>query len=145
MIDYEVNIFDMQLKTKKKSSEEIKKMIIKQFWKLDSKLNESDYELNYEYKYFTVKCSNRDASIEDPYRIKNRRKYEKLSGEQIRFLKQLLCKDESKKSIISRIYRVSPSTLSSIKNTNDYTIFQLPRRNLSKINDKDKVQFLKPF
>ena len=47
MIDYEVNVFDMQLITKKKSSEEIKKMIIKQFWKLDSELNESDYELNY--------------------------------------------------------------------------------------------------
>ena len=69
MIDFEANIFDMQLITKKKLSEEIKKMIIKHFWKLDSELNESDYELNDESKYFTIKYSNKDASIEDPYRI----------------------------------------------------------------------------
>ena len=56
-------------------------MTIKYFWKLDTELNESDYELNDESKYFTIKYSNKDASIEDPYRIKNRRKYEKLTGE----------------------------------------------------------------
>ena len=55
LIDFKVNIFDMQLITKKKSSEEIKKMTIKQFWKLDSELNESDYELNDKSKYFIVK------------------------------------------------------------------------------------------
>ena len=42
--------------------------------------------------------------------------------------------------LLSRIYRVSPSTLSKIKNSSFENIQRLPRRNIVKINDKVKAE-----
>ena len=100
----------------------------------------SPFEQYEESKESTIKTEDKIESTSDPFEIVNRDKYEKLTHEQINFLKQQLIKNENKIMMISRIYRVSPSTLSRIKNKSFEIIHNLPRRNIVKMNDKVKFE-----
>ena len=92
----------------------------------------SPFEQYEESKESAIKTEDKIESTYDPFEIVNRDKHEKLTHEQINFLKQQLIKNENRIMMISRIYRVSPSTLSRIKNKSFEIIHNLPRRNIVK-------------
>ena len=76
-------------------------------------------------------------NIEDPFGIISRPKHSKLSHSQIKFLKSIIDKNKEKLTTISQTYEISLSTLSKIKNTNNEMLEELPRRNFSKLNQRE--------
>ena len=104
------------------------------------KLKPNSIEQYHELKDNTNKIEVNIESIYDPFEILNRNKYAKLTHDQLNFLKQQLFINKNKIMLLSRIYRVSPSTLSKIKNSSFENIHRLPRRNIVKINDKVKAE-----
>ena len=114
-----LNIIDLQEITKNKSMEDIKRMIEDQFIWADD--NFQSVTLSNSNKLSSVAYNNDSnvSLIDDPYEILNRRKYSKLTNKQIKFIKQQLVKNDNKISVVSQIYRISPSTVNRIKNTSD--------------------------
>ena len=76
-------------------------------------------------------------NIEDPFGIISRPKHSKLYHSQIKFLKSIIDKKKEKLITISQTYGISLSTLSKIKNTNNEMLEELPRRNFSKLNQRE--------
>ena len=135
-----LNIVDFQAIIQNKSIEDIQSMISDKLEGLIENPQSSPFEQYEESKESTIKTEDKIESTYDPFEIVNRDKYEKLTHEQINFLKQQLIKNENRIMMISRIYRVSPSTLSRIKNKSFEIIHNLPRRNIVKMNDKVKFE-----
>ena len=75
----------------------------------------------------------------DPFNILNKRKYSKLSLDQINYLKQKIVENKNNFSALSRAYYVSPSTLSKIKNTDDTNLWKLPRKRFAKVHQKERL------
>ena len=134
-----LNIIDLQEITKNKSMEDIKRMIEDQFIWADD--NFQSVTLSNSNKLSSVAYNNDSnvSLIDDPYEILNRRKYSKLTNKQIKFIKQQLVKNDNKISVVSQIYRISPSTVNRIKNTSDDIIENLPKRKFLKFNQKDET------
>ena len=71
-------------------------MMVQQLWKFNHNLNESDFVQKDEPKFTKALSKNEDRTFNDPHEIISRRKHEKLSNDQIEFLKQLLSKNDCK-------------------------------------------------
>ena len=134
----QLNIHDITRDTKNKTDNEIKEMI-------KQKLEFVEEEHPLILKQDSV--SNKDESSNiiskfdestDPFNIENRRKYSKLSLDQINYLKQKIVENKDNVSSLSRAYHVTPSTLSKIKNTDDMSLWKLPRRRFVKVHQKER-------
>ena len=134
----QLNIHDITRDTKNKTDNEIKEMI-----KQKLEFVEEEYPLI--LKQDSV--SNKDESSNivskfgestDPFNIANKRKYSKLSLDQINYLKKKIVENKNNVSALSRAYHVSPSTLSKIKNTDDMSLWELPRRRFVKVHQKER-------
>ena len=134
----QLNIHDITRDTKNKTDNEIKEMI-------KQKLEFVEEEHPLILKQDSV--SNKDESSNiiskfdestDPFNIANRRKYSKLSLDQINYLKQKIVENKNNVFALSRAYHVTPSTLSKIKNTDDMSLWKLPRRRFVKVHQKER-------
>ena len=131
------NILDIIKITKNKSTNDIQKIIEKALCLSDRDQANVIIERNEcSINNFNNVIDN-NSTFSDPFEIVESRKYSKLTAEQTTFLKSQLSKNGSKSSTISRIYGVSPSTLSRIKNMYEKILEKLPRRRLAKVNQNE--------
>ena len=131
------NILDIIKITKNKSNNDIQKIIEKALCLSDRDQANVTIERNECSRNNFNNVIDNNSTFSDPFEIVERRKYSKLTAEQITFLKSQLSKNGNKSSTISRIYGVSPSTLSRIKNMDERILEKLPRRRLAKVNQKE--------
>ena len=131
------NILDIIKITKNKSTNDIQKIIEKAFCLSDRYQINVTIERNECSRYNFNNVIDNNSTFSDPFEIVERRKYSKFKAEQITFLKSQLSKNGNKSSTISRIYLISSSTLSRIKNIDERIIEKLPIRRLAKVNQKN--------
>ena len=131
------NILDIIKITKNKSTIDIKKIIEKALCLSDRDQANVTIERNECSRNNFNNVIDNNSTFSNPFEIVERRKYSKLTAEQITFLKSQLSKNGNKSSTISRIYGVSPSALSRIKNMDERILEKLPRRRLAKVNQKE--------
>ena len=132
------NIVDVNLGTRGKDTLQFKLMAINSILgKIDEKsITEIKEETKEEDK--EINDSHHLRSDEDPFNLQSRNLRDKLTCDQIKFLRYWINKNELSIKQLSQIYWVSPSALYTIKNKKFNDVLKGPARMLTKIPISEK-------
>ena len=132
------SIIDINRHTKCKSSEEIKEIITNRLITNQSNYNSIKFKSNIK-KYVRKEIDNKSSSqSNDDNDILDRNKYSKLTLDQMKMLSSKIKESKYSISELSRIYWVSRTTLTKIKNADIKDLKQIQTRNFSKTDAKTR-------
>ena len=137
------NILDVNLSTRGKDTLQIKLMAINSvLWKIDEQcISEIREEIKEENK--EINNSNHLEWDDDPFNLQNRNFNEKLTCDQIRFLRYWIDSKNLSIKKLSQRYWISPSALYKIKNQKSSDILKGPARAFVKMQISERRVLVK--
>ena len=132
------NIFDINSNTKNLTSEEIKERCIKALLVSTKEQNESYNQSEFEVISYVDDEKRLKDEDKNDFGLKERTKYQKLTHDQLKFLKNIINQSNLTTSQISKEYKVSPSQINKIKQMKDLKIAIGPHKRFVKLKKHDK-------